>query len=173
MLTVSQHAAQIRSHADTASNEAIVVEMGTKDRKWKLSLRVSGDSHRRGPAYPAPARLPMLEALLTGATRSIPSIWHEYGMQRDEPPTHPPTISSAPRGGARRNAGLHLEVERREGRARRSLPAVEGQRRARSQEGGGIRPLRRRVGCGSAARSAAVHAADSQRPCSIPCAELH
>ena len=112
MLTVSQHAAQIRSHADTASNEAIVVEMGTKDRKWKLSLRVSGDSHRRGPAYPAPARLPMLEALLTGATRSIPSIWHEYGMQRDEPPTHPPTVSSAPRGGARRNVGLHLEVER-------------------------------------------------------------
>ena len=85
MLTVSQHAAQIRSHADTASNEAIVVEMGTKDRKWKLSLRVSGDSHRRGPAYPAPDRLPMLKALLTGATRSIPPIWHAARRAADSP----------------------------------------------------------------------------------------
>ena len=123
---------------------------------------------RRGPAYPAPDRLPMLKALLTGATRSIPSIWHAARRAADSPTDslvgpsrrRPQERRAPSRGGA---GG---------GRARRSLPAVEGQRRARSQEGGGIRPLRRRVGCGSAARSAAVHAADSQRPCSIPCAEL-
>ena len=40
---------------------------------------------RRGPAYPAPDRLPMLKALLTGATRSIPSIWHAARRAADSP----------------------------------------------------------------------------------------